>query len=246
MAGHGSFQIYAIAQKPWVLGAFAIGFLFITLFQLMAKVAQLLGVSRVSIAVKMSVVLPVIAGIWLYNEHLLPLAWVGVSLALIAVFLGTYKKKEAGKTFSLLLVAMPVVLFFGSGLVDISMKYAQHFWLQPNEEAMFSAVLFGSAFLWGCAFSAYLLFIKKVKPQWRDVLGGMLLGMPNYGSIYFLLKALDRSGWPSAAIYPVNNVAIVLLSTILGVVLFKEKMSKFNVAGIVAGVLAIYFISSGG
>jgi len=240
-----SIHINQIAEKSWLWGAVGIGFLFIVLFQLMAKVSQMLGVSRVSIAVKMSVVLPVVAGIWLFGEHLSSLSWLGVLLALAAVFLGTYKKKETQATVSILILLMPVVLFLGSGLVDISMKYAQHFWLQTNEEALFSAVLFGSAFLWGILFSVYQIFIKKIMPQWRDLFGGILLGIPNFGSIYFLLKTLDTSGWPSAAIYPVNNVAIVLLSAILGVAFFKETMSKINLIGLASGLLAIYFIFLG-
>ena len=74
-----------ILEKHWLWPAFGIGFLFITLFQIMAFTAQKLGVSRVSIAVKMSVVLPVLAGVWFYNERLSFGVIVGILLALLVL-----------------------------------------------------------------------------------------------------------------------------------------------------------------
>jgi drug/metabolite transporter (DMT)-like permease len=193
----------------------------------------------------MSVVLPVVAGVWLYGESLGYWGVSGVVLALVAVFLGTYKKEKREGGMSLKTIWLPVVLFLGSGLVDISMKYAEFHWIKPGEEAMFSGLLFASAFIWGLGFSTYQMLRHKRFPKWRDVLWGILLGIPNFGSIYFLLQALDQSGWPSAAIFPVNNVAIVLLSAVIGMVLFREKLTSLNYAGLAAGVLAIILISWG-
>jgi 1-deoxy-D-xylulose-5-phosphate synthase len=52
---------------------------------------------------------------------------------------------------------------------------------------------------------------------------GILLGIVNYCSIYFLLKALRVDGFESSTI---NNVVIVAVSTLVGLVLFKEKISN--------------------
>ncbi len=235
-----------ILNAHWLLPTVGIGFMFIALFQVMAYTAQKLGVSRVSIAVKMSVVLPVVAGIWLYGEKISWIDFIGIILALIAVYLGTKKKVEGRvKKVNWLLVLLPILLFVGNGSIDVLMKYAQHFWLQPHELATFSGVLFACAFCWGILFGAYNLFIKHIRPTWRDVLGGFALGVPNFGSIYFLLEALDKSGMPSAAIYPINNVAIVGLSAITGVLLYREKLSTLNIIGLVSAILAIALIAYG-
>ncbi len=235
-----------ILEANWLLPTVGIGFLFIALFQVMAYTAQQLGVSRVSIAVKMSVVLPVVAGLWLYNEHISVLGFTGIFLALVAVYLGTKKPSNINKgNTNWLLILLPLILFLGNGSIDVLMKYAQHYWLQPNELATFSGVLFALAFIWGIFFAAFEMIVKKKFPTLKDVIGGFILGVPNFGSIYFLLEALDKSNMPSAAIYPINNVAIVGLSAITGVVLFREKLSALNIVGLVAAIAAIALIAYG-
>ena len=77
----------------------------------------------------------------------------------------------------------------------------------------------------------------------RNILGGIALGIPNYFSIYFLLKALQNEYLTSASIFTINNVAIVLLSTFLGILLFKEKISAKNWGGILLAVTSILLVA---
>ena len=238
--------ISQILEKNWLWPAFGIGFLFITLFQIMAFTAQKLGVSRVSIAVKMSVVLPVVAGLVLYGEKVTALGYLGIALALVAVILGTRKKVEGPKqSVGWVLLLLPIILFFGNGSIDVILKYAQHNWLKPTEMATFSGVLFGFAFLWGLLFATYTMVFKKQYPTGKDFMWGLLLGIPNFGSIYFLLEALDKANMPSAAIYPINNVAIVGLSALSGVFFFGEKLWPVNRIGLLAAFLAIILLAYG-
>lgn len=238
------FSISQIVHQKWFFGAIFIGLLFIALFQLMAKSTQTLGVAGVSVVVKMSVVLPVFAGFLLYNERLKWLPIVGIMLAIASVFLSTAKKSNEHKKTTIKLFWLAVLLFLGSGAIDVLLKFAEQNWLAPNEAAFFSATLFMSAFFWGLLFTIFQLK-KNIAPKPIDLVGGILLGIPNFGSIYFLLAALSSSGWPSAAIYPVNNVAIVLLSAACGILFFKEKLNRTNWLGLALGVLAIVFIAFG-
>jgi len=74
-------------------------------------------------------------------------------------------------------------------------------------------------------------------------LGGFLLGIPNYFSIYFFILALRIDGLDSSSIFIINNVSIVLLSTLLGIVCFKEKISPKNWIGIGIAILSILLIT---
>lgn len=237
-------QLTEVVQHDWFPFAIFIGLLFIVLFQVMAATAQKLGVVTASVAVKMSAVLPVVAGVVLYNEPATITIIIGVVLALLAVYLTTKKGGGVKKLSSTILVLLPVILFFGDGTISILMKYAQYNWLATNEMAIFSGVVFGLAFCWGLIFLIPKL-IKKDYPKPRDFLGGVLLGIPNFGSIYFLLEALDKSGMTSSAIYPINNVAIVSLSALVGVAFFKEKLSTINLIGLVCAISAIILIANG-
>jgi len=82
-----------------------------------------------------------------------------------------------------------------------------------------------------------------VKITFRNILGGVALGVPNYFSIYFLLKALQHDSLNSASVFTINNVAIVMLSTLLGIIIFKERLSFKNWAGIGLAVISILLVA---
>ena len=72
---------------------------------------------------------------------------------------------------------------------------------------------------------------------------GILLGIANYCSMYFLLKALRIDGLDSSSVFAINNVAIVAVSTLIGLILFREKISTKNWIGIILAVISIFFVS---
>lgn len=226
-----------IVQKPWLPSALALGVLFIAVFNLMALTSQKMGVSVASVATKMSFVIAVAAGVILYNDHLSTLNVLGIVLAIAAVYLTSLKDSKAslGPKSAIL----PFLVFLGSGIIDTSIKWFQETAVPPQEFALFSAFTFFSAGLSG------LLFVL-IKPTesifnftWRNVLGGIALGVPNFFSIYYLMAALENSEWDSATIFTINNVAIVLLSTVLGIILFHEKLSAKNWSGLALALISI-------
>ena len=83
----------------------------------------------------------------------------------------------------------------------------------------------------------------KFKFELKNVLGGIALGIPNYFSVYFLVQALRSDILESSGIFTVNNVAIVMISTLLGTLLFKEKLLPKNWIGIGLAILGILFIA---
>ena len=77
----------------------------------------------------------------------------------------------------------------------------------------------------------------------RNVVAGVCLGLPNYGSIYFLLQTFEHSNMESSVIFPINNMGIVAFSAIAAFVLFREQLSALNWLGIVLSIAAIGVIS---
>ena len=53
---------------------------------------------------------------------------------------------------------------------------------------------------------------------------GFLIGIPNFFSSKFLLRALTDV--PAVVVYPVYSVATILVVTLAGVVLFRERLEK--------------------
>lgn len=236
-----SFTFVEIPYQPWFLGAFILGFLFITVFQVMALTSQVNGLSSASVSSKMSVVIPISFGVLMYGEGVGLLKLLGIFLALIAVYLTSLKATKKEKTKATLLY--PALLFFGSGCIDTSLKYIESRYVGEDGVPVFSATIFAFAFLFGLVYSIYKISKNEFKFHWKNILGGIALGIPNYYSIVYLLKALNTDGLESSSLFTLNNVGIVILSTLLGLLFFKEKLQIKNWIGIAIAIISISLIA---
>ncbi|MGK0638387.1 EamA family transporter [Schleiferia thermophila] len=219
-----------------------IGFLFITLFGLMASVTQMYGITVVSITVKMSLAIPVLFSLLYFGEKLTVWNFAGIVLAFPALVLSTYQKSSDTGRFRL--GWMPVVLFLGSGLLDSLLKLVQQTYLTEATSSLFSALCFGSAFVFGLVY----LMHQKVSHGMplmdvRSLVGGIVLGIPNYGSIYFLVKALQIPGMDGARAFPINNMGIVIVSALVSVLFFGERFTLARSTAVGLAVAAILLMS---
>jgi multidrug transporter EmrE-like cation transporter len=71
---------------------------------------------------------------------------------------------------------------------------------------------------------------------------GILLGIPNYLSIVAMMKALGSGEFSFNTFYMVNNTAVMLLCFLLGLMLFREKLTWMRAAGLFLAILSIYLI----
>ena len=134
-----SFSIVDILNKKWFYGAVVLGFLFISIFNVLAKTAQKMGISVVAVASKMSVVIPIIFGILVYKEAFGFYKIIGIILALSAVYLTSVKEKtKVNKQ----LLYLPMLLFFGSGVLDTLLKYIEKTYVPKNELEMYTGTIF--------------------------------------------------------------------------------------------------------
>lgn len=237
----GSVTIFEIPQEEWFWGTFALGILFIVVFNLTAITAQKAGVSVASVAMKMSLVIPVIFGVAVYHEKLGALKILGIFLALVAVYFASHKEKSVKIQNASLL--FPLLVFLGSGIIDTSIKFIQESYIAEAEFPLFSATVFAAAAITGLVLTLLKSIKKRLKTNLRNIVGGIALGVVNYFSIHFLLRALQNDTLNSASIFTINNVAIVMFSTLLGILLFKEKISLKNWGGIAMAVISILLVA---
>ncbi len=233
-------EIIPYTNQPWTLGAFCIAVIFITVFNLMAITAQKGGLSIMTIANKMSVVIPIALGVVLYNETLGWIKLLGIVLALLGVWFTS--KKQGTTTFNKRLWFLPFLIFVGSGVADAIINHTQITHVPKQQLAVFSTALFLFCGCIGVLLLVVKLVLNKITFSIKNIGAGIILGVPNYFSIYFLLKALAQPTYESSLVFSINNLLVVLLSVILGVVLYKEKLSKYNYLGIAMSLLAIVFL----
>ncbi|EAR11563.1 putative integral membrane protein [Polaribacter irgensii 23-P] len=233
-------SITEVYLEPWFPGALVLGALFIAIFFVMAMTAQKNGVSVTSIAGKMSVVVPILFGIFLYNESVTFLKILGIMIALVAVYLSSIREGRQKENGTLL---FPILLFIGSGTIDTLLKYVQVNYVSDGDVAIFSGSLFGIAAIFGCLILAVKTIIKRESFGVKNVIAGVILGIPNYYSIVFLMKALQNKNMESSTLFTVNNVAIVIVSTLVGLFFFKEQFSFKNKIGVVLAILGIVLVT---
>ena len=232
-----------ILQAPWVTNAIILGFFFISLFYIMATTAQKLGASVASIANKMALVVPVLFAIFYYNDSYNWVKISGILIALIGIYLSTVKPKTENKTFDKKLLFIPLLLFLGSGFIDTFIKYTQEFHLQEDANAskLFSSTIFATAFTIGLL----VTLIRKGKglAHLQTWIGGFILGIINYGSIYFLILTFNHSKLESSVVFPINNMGVVIFTTLLSFFLFQERFSRKNKFGVALSLLSIALIA---
>ena len=238
-----SIELSAIPKYDWFYYTVALGALFIIVFNLMATTTQRSGLYVVSVATKMALVIPIGFGLWYYQEPLGPFKAIGIILALAAVYLVSVKNPN-GVILQNRNLMFPVLVFLGSGLIDTSLNFLQNdFITDKSVIPLFSSTIFMTAGVIGIM----VLVVQKIKGElsleYKNIIAGVVLGIPNYFSIYFLVKALRSNLLDSSGIFTINNVAIVIISTLLGIVFFKEQLSLKNWIGIILAVISIALVS---
>jgi drug/metabolite transporter (DMT)-like permease len=235
-----------IFDLPWIGIAVLIGFIFIVVFNLLAKGAQKVGMAISTVANKMSVILPVIAAFFLYGDTVSTLKILGICLALVGVVLSSIEKGKLN--FDKKYLWLILIIFFGQGIADILFNYAVK--TTVEDASLFISVLFLSAFISG-TFLLILAIIRKketilpLKKVGKNVLWGIALGIPNYLTVYFFFGALDNGFMESSQVYPILNMGVIVISALSGYLLFKEKLTFTNWIGIAISVIAIAAISAG-
>ncbi|MDG1036988.1 MAG: DMT family transporter [Crocinitomicaceae bacterium] len=225
-------------EISWFFYAVICALLFIGLFLIMGRSSQVNGVASTSVAVKMSTAISIILMIVGYSEKFTALKASGILLALVSVFLVSYTKgKKAPASWMLL------VLFFGSGTLDFVLNYVQNFELKTISTALFSAFALGLAGVLGALILSVRIIQGSTKIELKNIAAGIVLGIPNYFSIYLLIHSYRTTGWQDSTVLAVTNVSVVLLSSLIGFLAFEENATSRKIIGLISAILAIVILS---
>lgn len=234
-----------IQYEHWLLNAILLGAYFIFLFNLMAYSTAQQGMTVTSVANKLSLVIPVIFAYWLYGDSMGWLKIIGIAMALPAVYMATSRQ---GK-IELKNIWLPVLVFICSGLSDTYIKYIQHCQLDTQAmQSAFTITMFTVAAIAGSVMVAGKMLHDKDREKLRlkNIISGVLLGIPNYFSIYYLIRLFDADLLPSSSIIPVNNIGIVVATTLVAILFFKEGAGRKRITGIILAVISIILIAWAG
>lgn len=232
-----------IAPSFWA--GFGAGLLFLPIFWIMGYTTQQMGLTVAAIANKTSMVIPATV-ILLIDPVLMSQfnAWkvIAIVLSLGAIILSNLNPQKSNPSFDRRLLIFPFLVFLGGALVDLAINLATYY-----TSAAYSAWIPVGAFSAAALSGASVLLFHRIRHQenlsMRSVIGGIALGIPNFFSLYFVVKALDEYNNDGATLYPLINTGTILLNTLLSIVVFKEHINKYLIGGILCAILAIYLLN---
>ena len=234
-----------LVGEQWFYLSLITGFWFIFTYVLMTASTQRSGVTVTSLSSKLSVVLPTLAGVFLFGEELNiwsttgKLKVLGIVLALVALVLVVVGKGQIDKTHKTNWL-LPILIFFGTGTGDILMKLTEQR-NQGDNMSFMIAFIYAIALLFGILLVAYDLIRGKSKWQWKSALGGIGLGIINFFSTYSVYHAMRY--FDNVVLFPVYNIGVVSVTALTGWLLFKEKLTWKNYLGLAIAIIAVILIT---
>ena len=227
--GSSGYSFENTIYSDWFIPTVFLGVFFIVMFNIMALTTQKLGVTIGSLASKMSLIIPVIAALLFQGDSWTILKSAGIIIALLSIYLTV--KKDENKNGPIYLA---ILLFVGAGLLDTVLSHIQFKYLESQvAKDYFTTTVFLVAFCVGFI----LLIVKKQRFKMRNVIYGLSLGIPNYFSILFVLKSLNKMD--SSLVFPIINIGVVVLSALIGWGYYKEHLSKLNWLGVILAITSI-------
>ncbi len=205
------------------------GILFLASFVLLQINVRRNGVVLSATFMKLGVLVPTLLSVLVFHEKPEVLQIIGFIIALLAIVLINFEKGQGEAGFKIGLI----LLLLGGGSGDAMAKVYDEVGDARFEE-QFLCFTFASALV-----LCVLLAIKKQQKLTKtDVLFGLLVGIPNYFSARFLLKAVGEV--PAVVAYPTYSVATIVVISLVGMLCFKEKITKRQQAAI--GIILVALV----
>ena len=235
--------ILAATAVPWSslpgegLGLTAVmglgnGVLYLTSFVLLKVNVRRNGVVLSSTFMKLGLLVTMLVSVLIYREIPTALQGIGFLLAVAAIVLLHYKKESGGSGFKAGLLA----LLFCGGMCDAMSKIFDET-LGEAPAPLFLFVTFCTAMVLCVA----LMLRAKQFPGKRELLFGILIGVPNVLSTRCLLRALGTL--PAVLVFPAFSVSTILVVTLAGTVLFREKLTGKQWAALVMILAALVLLN---
>jgi drug/metabolite transporter (DMT)-like permease len=238
-----SFTVGNLARQSWIGLAAIQGVLLAVNFFLLASTAQRAGVAIAALASRLSVAIPSVLAFVLYGDSLTPVKLLGLSAALVALFLCTAPDKHSDRFGSKLFQLLPILVFATFGCYFTILKYLQTHYLDAFTYHAYVMSAFAFAFVASLAIGFGGGVLSMTDFCVRHLAAGVGLGAINYVAMYSLLRMLALSGWQSSQLYPIYSVGVVAVSTLLAFVCFSERLSRQKILGLLVGLLAVALLN---
>ncbi len=236
-------------NESWTWYCLFLGIGFILTFVLSGLATQKVGMTATSLANNISLVIPVLVSLLVFkssNKEFDLFNYLGLAFAIIAVALSTFKvsKNDNSKTNLGTSIGLILGVFLMYGITNTAINYL-NINIIPNPEQTIPVTLTMvlGAILAGICVIIFRAVKFSEKLELKNSVAAITLGIPNFLSFYFLIRALTDFGNNGAFVYPIYNIGVILVSSAIALIVFKEKISTLNKIGLSIAILALVLIS---
>jgi drug/metabolite transporter (DMT)-like permease len=220
----------------------AVGVLLPVIFMVMASSVRVAGIVRTDIAQRLSLLISLVAAFWLLKEPLTVIKITGIVIGFAAIICSIpWRKQTANRKVVSNAWFYLLVVFFGFGAIDILFKQVAGHKEVAYTNSLF--LIFILAFIIAVIGLVYRMLTKGARISWPHIMFGWIIGVANFGNILFYLKAHQQLSATPSTVFSAMNIGVITTGTIVGLVVFKERLTLLNKVGIVLAVAAIIVLT---
>lgn len=229
------------SAAPWP-ALVGLGVLLPTIFLALGASVKHAGIVRSDAAQRLSLLISLLAAFVLFGERLSAFKAAGIVVGLLALLCMVWRSGAGAKNDGAAAWLYPLLVLFGFGSIDILFKRVAlaGIPLGASLQAMFALAL-----LVALALQLWRRLHGHTRFTMRSALGGAALGLANFGNILFYLRGHRALPQHPALVFASMNIGVVALGALVGVLVFRERLSRLNFGGVVLALLAIGVIAWG-
>lgn len=224
---------------PWP-ALVGLGVLLPTIFLVLAVSVRHAGIVRSDAAQRLSLLISLLAAFLLFGEQLSGLKAAGIVAGLLALLCMVWRNGHGTANSSVAGWLYPLLVLGGFGTIDILFKRVALAGvpLGASLQAMFALAL-----VVAFALQLWRRLRGQTRFTLRSAMGGAALGLANFGNILFYLRGHRALPQHPALVFASMNVGVVALGALVGVLAFRERLSRLNLGGVLLALLAILLIA---
>jgi drug/metabolite transporter (DMT)-like permease len=213
-----------------------LGILLPTVFFILVLSIQYMGIVKTDAAQRLSLFIPILAAWFIFDEQFNSYKIFALLLgfpALVFLLIKPTSNQENKWIY-------PALVLLGFGLIDILFKQIALYTNLPFTTSLF--VVFAIALVIMSLFTLYTLLFRKEKFNFKSIFWGVLVGIFNFSNIFFYLKAHQAFAQNPSTVFAGMNMGVIVIGSLVGIFIFKEKISKLNFVGLILALIAIVLI----
>lgn len=200
-------------------------------------------VSLVSIFSTAGLIIPIAAGVFMFDRPISLMQGVGVGIFFISAWLLIKSSRSIYGNFSFKTLLLLLGAMAANGITMLAQQMYTYY--APNGSiSMFSFISFGLASVFGAVMS--FIVPNNEKQELKIEKDLIICGIALAGAIFVInqfVTALTVS-LPPVLLFTLVNGGGTVISAVTAAVMYKERLSAASVAGIIAGVISLIIIKA--